>query len=255
VSRRFRSPLQVLEPLDVAGDGSALAVLLNPGGGILGGDLLRTEIEVGPGAHVTVATPSATKIYRCAGPLAVQQTSLRVAEDATLEYLPQHLIPHAGAALEQSLHVHLGPGSRLILYDGFALGRVARGERWAFRSLASELRVDAGDRPLYWERLRLTPGGAAGLAGLGGAEGCAYLGTLLLCSPGRADWSGVLGPIGDLLAERNDVQGGASLLARDGCVVRFLAPSAHALAAFAHQAWAVARRHLLGLPPLDLRLG
>ena len=48
VSRRFRAPLQVLEPWDAAGDGSALAVLLNPGGGVLGGDHLRTEIELGP---------------------------------------------------------------------------------------------------------------------------------------------------------------------------------------------------------------
>jgi urease accessory protein len=238
----------------VAGDGSALAVLLNPGGGVLGGDRLRTEIDLGPRAHLTVATPSATKVYRCPGPAAVQQTSVAVAEGATLEYVPHHLIPHAGAALEQSLHVDLGSGSRLILYDGFSIGRVARGERWVFRSLASEVRVTGGGRPLYWDRLRLTSDWAASLAGLGAAEGCAYLGTVLLCCPGRADWEGVLAALVDLLEHQTEVQGGASLLARDGCVVRFLAPSAHALTGFARDAWGVGRRLLLGLPPLDLRL-
>ena len=76
VTRRFRAPLQVLKPLDIAGDGSALAVLLNPGGGVLGGDHLRTEIELGPGAHVVVATPSATKVYRCPDRPAVLETTI-----------------------------------------------------------------------------------------------------------------------------------------------------------------------------------
>ena len=167
--------------------------LLNPGGGVLGGDRLRAEIDLGPGAHASVATPSATKVYRCPGPPAVQHTFVSLAEGATLEYVPHHVIPHAGAALEQSLHVDLGPRSRLILYDGLCLGRVARGERWAFRSLASEVRVTDGGRPLYWDRLRLTPDRAEALSDLGGAEGCAYLGTVLLSSPGRADWEDQLG--------------------------------------------------------------
>jgi urease accessory protein len=254
VSQRFRSPLQVLKPLDAAGDGSAVAVLLNPGAGVLGGDHLRTEIDLGPGTHVTVATPSATKVYRCPGPSAIQDTVLSVGEGATLEYVPHHLIPHAGAALEQSLHLELAPRSRLILYDGLSLGRLTRGESWVFRSLASEVRVMASGRPLYWDRLRLTSAEAGALRGLGGAEEAAYLGTLLFCAPGRIDWQELMGSLSELLGGQIEVRGGASLLARDGCVVRFLAPSAHALTGFARHAWTVGRRRLLGLPPLDLRL-
>jgi urease accessory protein len=253
VSRRFRAPLQVLEPLDTAGDGSALVVLLNPGGGVLGGDRLQTQIDLGPDTHVTVATPSATKVYRCTGPAAAQHTTVTVAEGAVLEYVPHHLIPHAGAAFEQSLRIDLAPRSRLILYDGLSLGRVARGERWAFRSLASRVRIADGDRPLYEDCFRLTPDQAPALATLGGAEGCAYLGTLLFCEPSRPGWEDVLAAAWELVRQ-TEVQGGASLLARGGCVLRFLAPSAHTLTAFARAAWGLGRRHLLGLPPLDLRL-
>ena len=244
----------MLEPLDTAGDGSALVVLLNPGGGVLGGDRLQTEIDLGPNTHVTVATASATKVYRCAGPAAVQHTSVTVAEGAVLEYVPHHLIPHAGAALEQSLRIDLTPRSRLILYDGFSLGRVARGESWAFRSLASEVRVSEGGRPLHEDRFRLTADQAFGLRDLGGAEGCAYLGTVLLGAPSRTDWEDVMAESWELLARHPEVRGGASLLARGGCVIRFLAPSAHSLTAFARVAWGLGRRRLLGLPPLDLRL-
>jgi len=114
--------------------------------------------------------------------------------------------------------------------------------------------VSDGSRPVYWDRFRLTPDLAARLAGVGGTEACAYLGTLLLAAPGRADWNDVLAELQGLLADQSEIRGGASLLAQDGCIVRFLAPSAPALTAFARAAWSVSRRHLLGLPPLDLRL-
>ena len=163
------------------------------------------------------------------------------------------LAGHLANRGDQSLRIDLEPRSRLILYDGLSLGRGARGERWAFRSLASRVRIAEGGRPLYEDCFRLTPDQAPALATLGGAEGCAYLGTILFGEPGRSGWEDVLGATLDLL-RRTEVQGGASLLARGGCVVRFLTPSAHALTAFARAAWGLGRRHLLGLPPLDLRL-
>jgi urease accessory protein len=255
VSRRFAAPLQVLEPLSLAADGSAFVALLNTGGGLLGGDRLHTQLEVGHGAHVGVTTTAATKVYACPGARVLQETLVTVEDDATLEYVPMHVIPHAGAALDQSLHVDLAPGSRLILYDGLSLGRVARGERWVFRSLVSEVRVTESTRPLYWDRLRLTPDRAPRLSGVGGADECMYLGTVLLCAPSRTEWGGVMEELLELVGQQATVNAGTSLLARGGCLVRILAPSAHALTDFVHQVWATGRRHLLGLPPLDLRLG
>jgi urease accessory protein len=253
-SRRFRAPLQIFEPLDLAGDGSVWAVLLNPAGGILGGDILRTEIDVGPGAHVGVTTPSATKVYRCPGLPAAQHTSIRVGAEATLEYRPHHLIPHAGAAFAQTLRVDLQARSRLLLYDGVALGRAARGERWAFRSLSNEIRVSDDRGPLFWERAHLSPKLATGLAGLAGDDSCGYLGTLVFCDVERADWNEMLSAVWERLAEEPGLRAGASLLARGGLVIKVLAGSADPLLAFLRVAWDLGRRHLLGGPPLDLRL-
>jgi urease accessory protein len=254
VSRRFHPPLQFLEPIDLAQDGSAFAILLNPAGGILGGDRLQTDVHVGAGAHVGVATPSATRVYRTAGPASLLRTAVRVGEGATLEHVPHHLIPHPGARVHQSLHVELAPTSRLLLYDGLALGRHARGERFAFASLASEVRVDAGGKPLYWDRLRLRPAHAAALGGLGGAEGLSYLGTFVFAEPRRERWDDLVDDLRQLFSE-SAFRGGVSLLSRGGCVARVLAPSAHVLASFLREAWAVGRYRLLGRPPLDLRLG
>src|SRR5262249_59862596 len=66
-SRRFTLPLQALEPMDLDGTGVATLFLLNPTGGVLGGDQLHTAGELGPGSHVCLSPPSATRVYRQRG--------------------------------------------------------------------------------------------------------------------------------------------------------------------------------------------
>ena len=41
----------------------------------------------------------------------------------------------AGSALRQSLRVEMGRGSRAIILDAMASGRVAHGERWEFAEM------------------------------------------------------------------------------------------------------------------------
>src|SRR5574342_934902 len=99
--RRFTLPLQALEPMDLTGDGSATLLLLNPTGGVLGGDRLDTEVSLGPGSRVCLSTPSATRVYRSPERPAVQRVSIRLGPGAALEWLPDHLIPAPGARLRQ----------------------------------------------------------------------------------------------------------------------------------------------------------
>src|ERR1700733_2901557 len=126
---RFSLPLQALTPLTLA-DGASYLMLLNPTGGVLGGDHLTTEITLEAGTHVCLTTPSATRIYRTADKPAILETVIRLDQGATLEYFPDHVIPHVGSALRQSLRIELLRGSRAIILDSMASGRVAHGERW-----------------------------------------------------------------------------------------------------------------------------
>ncbi len=148
---RFTLPLQVLTPL-VLEDGTAYLMLLNPTGGVLGGDHLITEIVQEKETHVCLTTPSATRIYRTEEKPAVLETAIHVGEDSTLEYLPDHVIPHAGSALRQSLRVEMERGSRAIILDSFAAGRVARGERWNFSQIDSRTEVIACGKPAFLNR-------------------------------------------------------------------------------------------------------
>src|SRR6202051_4265479 len=106
---RFSLPLQTLTPLTLA-DGAAYLMMLNPTGGVLGGDHLVTEIEQEAETHVCLTTPSATRIYRTLEKPAILETVIRVGEGATLEYFPDHVIPHEGSALRQSLRVEMSSG-------------------------------------------------------------------------------------------------------------------------------------------------
>ena len=64
--------------MDLDGSGAATLLLLNPTGGVLGGDRLETRVHLGAGTRVCLSTPSATRVYRSAGPASVQRVHVEV---------------------------------------------------------------------------------------------------------------------------------------------------------------------------------
>src|ERR1700692_4187479 len=142
---RFSLPLQALTPLTLE-DGASYLMLLNPTGGVLGGDHLITAVVQDAETHVCLTTPSATRIYRTAEKPAILETLIHLEEGATLEYFPDHVIPHTGSALRQSLRIDMARGSRAIILDSMASGRVAHGERWSFSVMDLRTGGDGCDR-------------------------------------------------------------------------------------------------------------
>jgi urease accessory protein len=243
----YTLPLQVLAPTRL--DDPALVVsVLNPTGGIVGGDRLHLEAAVGPGAHACLVTPSATKVYRTTGAVAQHQVCLRVEAGGALEWAPDHTIAFAGSALRQRIDVELEAGSRLILLDAFAAGRVARGEAWHFARLESAVTVRQGTRAILHDRFALCHDGP--WACVGGSDGFPYFGSFLLAGP--ADMAELARALTRALG-RAGATGGASPGPRGGLIGRLLAPSAPILLDALAAVWAVARRALLDLPPLALR--
>ena len=137
------TPLQILAPR-VRGT-SAWAFLLSHGGGLVAGDDVEVEVEVGPGAAALLATQAETKVYRAHdGRGAVQRLDARVRRTGALALLPEPVSPFTGAHYEQRQRFDLEAGASLLAVDAVVAGRSARGERWAFdRYLSSnEVRVD-----------------------------------------------------------------------------------------------------------------
>jgi urease accessory protein len=248
---RFSLPLQALTPLTLA-DGASYLMLLNPTGGVLGGDHLITEIVQEAGTHVCLTTPSATRVYRTAEKPAILETMIHVDEGATLEYFPDHVIPHAGSALRQSLRIEMARGSRAIIFDSMTSGRVAHGERWSFTEMDSRTEVYACGRPAYINRTRIVPADKRPDQ-LGLMEEFDYMSSMGLFADGFTRWEEVAANMNEELETVPNVRGGATLLSRGGCVVRFLARSASDMTLANKQLWDAARRHAADLPPFDHR--
>jgi len=248
---RFSLPLQALTPLTLT-DGASYLMLLNPTGGVLGGDHLITDIVQEAETHVCLTTPSAARIYRTAEKAALLETVIRLGEGATLEYFPDHVIPQAGSALHQSLRIEMARGSRAIILDSMASGRVAHGERWSFTEVDSRMEVYACGRPAYINRTRIVPGKNRPdrLGWMGEFD---YMSCMGLFADGFERWKEVAAALNEELNSVPNVRGGATLVSRGGCVARFLARSASDMTLANKKLWDAARAQVAGLPPFDHR--
>ncbi len=166
------SPLKVVRPFDL-GDGRVLLQLLNVGPGLLAGDRYALRVRLKPGGRVVLVNQSATKVHRMPPETgAQQQLQIRVEEGATLEYYPGLTIPFAESDARFETTVQLSEEARFALLELWAMGRVRRGERFAFRRLSSRLRVFQEEQLIYADGLELTQPSAK-LMGI--SDGFAYL--------------------------------------------------------------------------------
>jgi urease accessory protein len=250
---RYTLPLQALAPVAL-GDPAAVVSILNPTGGLVGGDRLSIDVEVTAGAHAVLTTPSATRVYRTDAEAAVHSVKISIGPQAAVEWVPDHTIPFAGSALRQTLDVDMDATARLILVDAFSAGRIGRGEAWQFAVLDSAVSVRDQHGWLLRDRLALRGpmnGKDTAWDGLGYTESHPYFASIaIIGSFDRERFTA------DVRRQCPGVAAGrvaVATLARDGLLIRCLAPSAPVLLDTIETCWGLGRRALLGMPPLALR--
>jgi urease accessory protein len=157
-SSRQEPPLKVIRAFAVQ-EGAALAHLHNVSGGLLGGDRLALKVNVGQRARVQLTTTGATRIYRPRREaLAATQTNeFTMNEGALLEYVPDAIIPYAGARFSPTTTIHLAQGAGLFWWEILAPGREARGESFAYDCVEMTTNVIALGQPIATERARIEP--------------------------------------------------------------------------------------------------
>jgi urease accessory protein len=148
------SPLKFLNPRNAGG--SAWAYVATYGGGLVGGDQVRIDVEVGPQASALISTQASTKVYR-SDRRATQELDAEVARDGLLVVLPDPVTCFAGSDYLQEQRVRLRPGASLVLVDRLTAGRIDSGERWLFNQYRSRTRIWEGDRLVLHDAVRLTP--------------------------------------------------------------------------------------------------
>jgi urease accessory protein len=249
-----QTPWHLLPPIYLDESGTAYTLLVNPSGGLVGGDHLSIELSVGRDAHVLISTPSANRVYRSLAEEAVQDVRITVAENGILEWLPEHTIPFAGSRFRQTIGVQLHAGATLVLWDAFASGRIAHGERWRFTSLKNHIRIAVPSQGAVQERYAIVPDDRRGV---GISEEWDYVGSLFVVGDAVAgqQWTALEAVVAEIVDKhvQGGLLGGVSQPAVPGIVVKLLARSAPMLTEVLMELWAAARDVLWRMPAANFR--
>jgi len=167
-------PLRILQTLYPEGDAICHNVLVHPPGGLVGGDRLEVDVQVGEGAHGLVTTPAAARFYRSEHDAAVQHARLSLAAGGRFEWLPLETLYYSGCRAENLLDMDLAPGAEVIGWDVAALGLPASGRPFEAGSVLQQLAL--GD--VWLERGRLDAADSRLLDGPVGLAGHRCLATL-----------------------------------------------------------------------------
>jgi urease accessory protein len=252
---RSNSPWHLFPPMHL-GD-AAYTLLVNPSGGLVGGDRLTLQGHLGRRAHVLISTPSANRVYRSLGSVAAQEVNVFLGADSILEWVPEVTIPFAGSRYSQRIAAVLETGAVLLLWDGLAAGRVARGERWAFTSFQNEISIKTPSGRLLRERYHLQAERDQDQAHVPRPMvEWDYVGSLFIVGDqvNPENWKAVETSLAEEL-ERwpGRVLAGVSEPAMGGRVVKILARTAPDLQMAFNVAWAGVRKLLWNSPLPDLR--
>ena len=244
--RAHVGPLYAQRPFYPEADGTCHVYLLHPPGGVVGGDDLTVELEVGPRARALATTPAATKLYRCPEQGSRLSNLLCVREGAVLEWLPGETIAFGGSRSGLTTRVELEPGAHFLGWELICLGRPAAGDTFTTGRLDQRFELARGGRPLVLERMLLESQGAL-REGAWGWAGRGVHGVFLATAASN-----------ELTRElREQVRPEPERAAQDRfgvttlgelTVCRYLGTQASDARACLGRAWDIVRRHLLGKP-------
>lgn len=170
-------PLRVQKALYPETPAVCHAIIVHPPGGVVGGDQLRVEVDVGASAAALLTTPGAAKWYRANGRPSGQTIHLSVAAGGALEWLPQEAIFYDGAQVDLRSTIELHGDARYIGCDMLCFGRTASGERFTHGAIRQRSTIRRDGTLIWFEQGALSGTGAMMQSplGLGGKTVCATL--------------------------------------------------------------------------------
>jgi urease accessory protein len=202
------------------------AVLINTGGGLLGGDAVRFDVEVEPGAAAQVTTQSAERVYRSLGTDCAVDVALTVAAGGRLHWLPQETILFNQAQLTRTISVKMADDATLVLVEATVFGRAAMNERVLAGSLHDAWRIRRGGQLIYADAVKLSGDVSQQLSRAAIGANATAMATVLYIAADAAD------RVEGARAALSPLSARAAVSAWNGMLVgRLLAPSADALKA------------------------
>lgn len=150
--RQHFGPLRVQKALYPEGDAVCHVLVLHPPGGVVGGDALEIDLEIGESSHALISNPGAAKWYKSNGKVSRQSLRFKIAADACLEWMPQESIfyDQAHVALEQE--IDLAANASCFLCDIQCFGRTASGEQFEQGLIRQRVQIKREGQLLWFEQ-------------------------------------------------------------------------------------------------------
>lgn len=157
VTCRNVQPLKILNP--ASHNKSCHVVLSNFGGGMVSGDQINLHVTCGTQTNLFLGSQSNSKIFKSIDGKAAEQSIVGTLEENALAVVfPDPVVLQEGSIYRQVQHWEIKPKALLLVVDWFHSGRMDMGERYAFSSFFSELKVTAKGKPILLDRFSFSPG-------------------------------------------------------------------------------------------------
>lgn len=241
-------PLQVLKPHYYDIDGTAFVYSLNPAGGILQHDYLRTELVSEKGSDAVFTTPGNSKFYKMDEGCARVENILHVKSGGILEYLPEHNVPFAEATVYQENEFYVEKGGVLFASDMVTSGRALNGEKFEYDLYQSRTKIYIDGELVLYDNCSMDPH-EEDLMGIGLLDGKLTNGSMYVYADGMS--AALKDEISALSTE--EVILAAGNIRDDLLVVRFIGNGIIELSSMVQQVWNVCRKSILGKPAVHLR--
>jgi urease accessory protein len=146
-------PLRVQRAFYPEGPVCAHLYLLHPPGGLVAGDYLTIGLHLKPYAQALMTTPSAGKIYNnITERKQFQKVSLKIEDNAVLEWMPQETLVFDGAEGELITEVELSDNAQFMGWDIVCLGRPSSEDWFERGSIRQVISIKRNGLPLFIER-------------------------------------------------------------------------------------------------------
>jgi len=165
------------------------AVIINTGGGLLGGDRVRQHVSVGEGAQASVTTQACERVYRALGKSVTKlDIHLSLGGEAQLNWLPQETILFNRSRLARSITVEMAGSAHLLLAECLILGRTAMGEMLETGQLTDLWRIRRNGELVFADTVRLDGEIARTMSAQAVAGGAHVIATIMTIRPYAEDW-------------------------------------------------------------------
>ncbi len=227
----FTAPYKMMSPFEKK-DGSIEVMLMTASAGIMEGDQQEFSFRIRHGAKLEFCSQSYDKIHQMKEEAASRNTEIQVEKGGEFIFHPQPVIPFGGSAFHNRTKVFLeDETSSFFMSEILSAGRVARGERFAYRAYTNLTEIYRKENLIYRDNTCYMPERFP-MEEMGMYEGFTHLLNLFLTCP-REDGAFVAS-VRELLEENQEAEGAVTRLRDGDFVVRALGYRAQVLEDLSH---------------------